>query len=198
MQPAAAAAAAACPCKGSRFLLNTWSAAQHGDEGRLRHLLRDHARDPDKLDEYGRAPLHFAAAGGHAGCVALLLRHGADANASACGALPLHRAAYGGHAGVVSQLLAAGSRRDDRDAATGDLRTPLAKAAACGHAAVCRLLLAAGADAATSDARGRAPWQLVPAAPGGGELELLRAALARGAGVPDAELGAFREGLGDS
>jgi hypothetical protein len=154
----------ACPCKSSRFVANMWTAAHYGDAGRLAHLLSPpHYKPPSVADEYGHTPLHYAAAAGHAECVALLLAAGAAVNAAACGALPLHRAAYGGHARVVAQLLAAGSRVDAPDTATGDGRTPLAKAASNGHAAVVGMLLAAGADAGAVDARGAAAWQLVPA-----------------------------------
>ena len=46
-------------------------------------------------------PLHAAAAGGHAACVALLLEHGASVNARPDGATALHTAADAGLASTV-------------------------------------------------------------------------------------------------
>ena len=55
----------------------------------------------------GFTPLHYAARNGHAGRVALLLRHRAAVAATSGGATALHRAAFCGHEAIVRALLAA-------------------------------------------------------------------------------------------
>lgn len=180
-----------CPCRASKWLANSWTAAQYGDVDRMRHLLLVHGRDPNVKDEYNRTPLHFAAAHGHEDVVRLLLSKAANVNANDCGALPLHRAAYGGHCTIVRLLLKAGGRINDRDSSTGDLRTPLAKAASGGHAQACGVLLEAGADARVSDARGLLPWQLVPLEPGDAAALAVRLGVA--AGIDAGEVARYRE-----
>lgn len=57
----------------------------------------------------GETPLHLAAS--HEGCVAVLLRLGADANAlNRRGETPLHYAARAGRLGAAAALLEAGAR----------------------------------------------------------------------------------------
>ena len=76
-------------------------------------------------------PLHFAAEAGHDAVAALLLKHGADAEApDGDGNMPLAYAARGGHARVVDALLAAGARPSTR-AGTAASHNPLRKSANC-------------------------------------------------------------------
>lgn len=64
-------------------------------------------------DLEGRTPLHIAAWQGHTGTVELLLRHGADVNATDREQrTPLQSAAWQGHESVVWLLLKAGARSD--------------------------------------------------------------------------------------
>ena len=64
-------------------------------------------------DLEGRTPLHIAAWQGHTAMVELLLRHGADVNATDREQrTPLQSAAWQGHENVVWLLLKAGARSD--------------------------------------------------------------------------------------
>lgn len=152
-----------CPCKRGSFEGNLWSAAQWGQEERVRHLLSAaHSADPNKVDEEGYTALIFAAQKGHDGVIRALLAAGALVSAGGCGATPLHRAAYSGHTTALRLLLAAPSARhilDARDSSTGDLRTALGKAAWQGHADAVRLLLESGADPRIASRNGRTPLQ---------------------------------------
>ena len=73
----------------------------------MRALLERDRGARDARDGAGYAALHYAARAGHAEVVALLLRAGADPNATTCagGASPLHRAAYMGREECVGMLL---------------------------------------------------------------------------------------------
>ena len=76
----------------------------------------------------GYTPLHYAARGGHAACVTLLLQARASVLArTQGGATPLMRAAFAGHADVCTLLLRAGSAAEAQDA---DGETAAHKAAA--------------------------------------------------------------------
>jgi ankyrin repeat protein len=127
------------------------SAAFLGDAEQLTRALDSGARLTDPATDVDL--LSWAAAGGSAATVRVLLDRGADPD---CGAL--HAAAATGSAPVVELLLQAGADVDGRDRDTG--RTPLHTAVAAlasgpgdGVAAVVALLLDAGADvnATTSD-----------------------------------------------
>jgi ankyrin repeat protein len=71
----------------------------------------------DATNKAGRTALHVAANGGHAACVAYLLAHRADANASDDKFLwtPLHAASAAGHADVCALLIAAGADAEAAD-----------------------------------------------------------------------------------
>jgi ankyrin repeat protein len=127
------------------------SAAFLGDAEQLTRALDSGARLTDPATDVDL--LSWAAAGGSAATVRVLLDRGADPD---CGAL--HAAAATGSAPVVELLLQAGADVDGRDRDTG--RTPLHTTVAAlasgpgdGVAAVVTLLLDAGADvnATTSD-----------------------------------------------
>lgn len=118
--------------------------------GRLDELTA-HLDDGGALDDgtSGVDLLSWAALGGSADAVRLLLERGADADGGA-----LQAAASGGHLEVVRLLLDAGADVDRRDPDTG--RVPLHAAVTAGaedSPAVVEALLAAGADvnATTSD-----------------------------------------------
>lgn len=119
--------------------------------------------------QLGTTPLHMAAAGGHAGTVAALLRAGLSRDArTKVQRTALHVAAGAGHAAVVAALLAAGASVEPCDM----LRmTPLHWAARRRHRHVAALLLAAGADPARQDKFRQTPLSLATAA---GDPALLR------------------------
>lgn len=98
------------------------------------------------VDEYGRTPLHYAAADGLADEVTRLLSTGADANAQDDdGWTPLHFAAQANSAEITRALLSAGAKTELKDSYGN---TPLFRAvfASQGDGAVIRLLLNAGAN----------------------------------------------------
>ena len=94
----------------------------------------------------GYTPLHYAARGGHAACVTLLLQARASVLArTQGGATPLMRAAFAGHADVCTLLLRAGSAAEAQDA---DGETAAHKAAAQRQDATLAVLLKAAPGAA--------------------------------------------------
>ncbi|CAD5123429.1 DgyrCDS11779 [Dimorphilus gyrociliatus] len=98
--------------------------------------------------------LFEAAVHGHADCVQLLLKHGADVNAqsssntspsngsSVNGNTALHYAACAGHVDVVKVLVEAGANVEEQNE---NGHTPLMEAASAGHVPVSKLLLDYGA-----------------------------------------------------
>jgi ankyrin repeat protein len=98
-------------------------------------------------DEFGRSPLHYAAANGDVTEVSRLLAGGADPAApDAVGFTPLHFAAQEQHPAAIDLLLAAGADLQARDR-WGN--TPLWRAVFTAHGdnTAAARLLAAGADA---------------------------------------------------
>src|ERR1700744_5067031 len=77
------------------------------DSATLKHAAFRGQTEPDSD---GDTPLMLAAAQGHAGVVAVLLRNGADVDAhNDRGETALHQAAYGGGAAGAGSLLGAGA-----------------------------------------------------------------------------------------
>ena len=97
-------------------------------------------------DARGWAPLHIAAARGHAHVLRRLLRAGADASSIEleCNKTALHWACFYGREDCVTELLSFGAEINAVNH-LGD--TPAHEAARGGHAGCLRRLLAAGADA---------------------------------------------------
>ncbi len=98
------------------------------------------------LDEYGRTPLHYAAADGLADEVSRLLSTGADTNAQDDdGWTPLHFAAQANSSAVTAALLSAGANTELKDSYGN---TPLFNAvfASQGDGTVIQLLINAGAN----------------------------------------------------
>ncbi|SCX52368.1 Ankyrin repeat [Klenkia marina] len=120
------------------------AAAYLGDTARL--AARLDSGESSVHDDAETSLLQFAALGGSASAVQLLLDRGADPDDGA-----LLAAAHAGQPEIVQQLLTAGARVDRRDPETG--RTALHAAVEVGHLESVRALLAAGADreATTSD-----------------------------------------------
>jgi ankyrin repeat protein len=104
--------------------------AVHGHDDCLTALL-DHPSSPavdvNLLDKEGSTPLHKAAYFGHAECVKLLLRAGADVMLQdGEGSTPLHKAAFSGQATSAALLIQAGADVEAQDREDG---TPLHNAA---------------------------------------------------------------------
>lgn len=101
--------------------------------------------EPD-VDEFGRTPLHYAAADGDSVLVQRLIASGADVNALDVNRwTPLHFAAQAVSATVAAKLIEAGANVAIRDRFGN---TPLFRAvfSSSGDGSVIELLLSAGAD----------------------------------------------------
>jgi ankyrin repeat protein len=110
--------------------------------------------------EYGRTPLHYAAADGDAVRASELLTAGLDPGApDDKGWTPLHFAAQANSEAVTRLLLDAGAAVDPQDA---DGNTPLARAvfSSKGTGAVIELLRSRGADPHRRNSHGMSPLGL--------------------------------------
>lgn len=90
-------------------------------------------------DSCGTPPLLLAAGNNRGSVVALLLKHGANPNATetALNTTPLHWASYKGHITIIEMLLQAGADVNARDKVG---RSPLDMAADGGQTAVIKFL----------------------------------------------------------
>ena len=112
------------------------------------------------VDEYGRTPLHYAAADGHAEEVIRLLAVGANPNAQDDnGWSALHFAAQAVSPVVTEALLAAGANTELRDSFGN---TALSKAVfeSRGNGSVIQILRRAGADPHAANSSGVTPLSL--------------------------------------
>ncbi len=112
------------------------------------------------IDEYGRTPLHYAAAGGDSKQAQALIHEGADVNAQDDnGWTPLHCAAQADSATVTSDLIEAGAIVAIRD---NFGNTPLFRAVftSKGDGSVIELLRSAGADPNAPNDSGVTPLEL--------------------------------------
>ncbi|CAG7949620.1 unnamed protein product [Penicillium salamii] len=133
-------------------LLNSSSRIHHGVD--ITEGL-NHRKD---LQEYkNRTPLSWAAQGGRAEIVQLLLQSGlSEDNMDTGGRTPLSRASENGHEAVVRLLIGNGA---DVNANGNDGWTPLQWASSNGHEAVARLLIHNGADVNACSNDGWTPLQ---------------------------------------
>ncbi|KAL8724506.1 MAG: hypothetical protein Q9181_006794 [Wetmoreana brouardii] len=106
-------------------------------------------------DEFGKAPLAWAALNGHEAVVELLLERGAHIDSKdAIGYTPLFCAAENGHKAMVKLLVEHGAQVDKKS--TSGL-TPLSLAAQCGSEEVVELLLQHGAQVDSKHGGGKTP-----------------------------------------
>ena len=151
-------------------------AAQRGDLGAVRNLLRDGA-DVNAPQGDGMTALHWAAERGDGPLCEVLLYAGArvDAGTRIGHYTPLHLAARAAHAAVAGMLIEAGS--DPGAATTNSGATPLHLAAASGDPRVIEVLAAAGADVNAREAAwGQTPLIFAAAANRVAAVEALLAA----------------------
>jgi ankyrin repeat protein len=105
---------------------------------------RDRNTDPDVEGIDGQTPLHVAASEGRGEIAGLLIRAGAEVNATDdIRETPLHKAARANRPEVAKRLAWAGANVEAREGAGN---TPLHVAAAEDNTEVARVLLAAGSD----------------------------------------------------
>lgn len=130
-------------------------AAKYGEAQALAEALAASAEAANAVDPQGCTPLYWAARNGHAKCVDVLLRAGADKEAGDKGGwTPLHVSAANGRTECVEQLLAAGALVDARDKYGN---TPLSHAASNGRLASIHALLRAGSNKDAQDESGWTP-----------------------------------------
>ena len=133
------------------------SRADTGGGPAVVRALLEYGADPNARGPDGRAALHLAAQSGNLDLIAVLLAHGADANATdEAGTTPLVatlRRKSQQRSAAMAALLAGGA---DPNVRMGS-ETPLHKVARDNDHAIAKLLLAHGANAAILDTRGRTP-----------------------------------------
>ena len=139
------AAAGVAPASAAQLPSRVADAAQRGDVGEVRRLLRAGA-DVNAPQGDGMTALHWAAERGDAELAGVLLFAGArvDAGTRIGHYTPLHLAARGAREAVTRRLLEAGS--DPNAVTTNSGVAPLHLASAAGDPAVIRALIEGGAE----------------------------------------------------
>lgn len=128
---------------------------------KLIHLGRERV-DPASRDNYGKTPLHYAAAGGYCNIMKLLLSHCVDPNCKDhFRSTPLMEAASWGQRAAFQLLLDLGPDQVDPNAADSHQRTVLHLAARQGFEDIVRSLLSISKVRMAAD-RGTKSWVPVP------------------------------------
>jgi ankyrin repeat protein len=144
------------------------------------------------VNRYGVPPLSLAATNGNAAMLELLLKAGANPDATQSeGETALMTAARTGIPAAVATLLAHGAEVNAKEAWRG--QTALMWAAAEGHADAIQVLLEAGAQI---NARSNAGWTALLFAAREGQIPAVKALLAGGANVDDTLLARPGRGRG--
>jgi len=131
--------------------------------GRITHLVRLLARDPELVNSYsddGFQPLGLACFFGHLDAADYLVRAGANVNSASNneqGFTPLHSAVAGRHIPIMKMLLKNGANPNVRD---GSGNTPLHTAAFNGDLESIQALILGGADLKIRNANGKIPFDL--------------------------------------
>jgi ankyrin repeat protein len=133
--------------------------AARGKNGELRRALEKNAAGlVAARDRKEKTPLHTAVSCENRAAMEMLVKHGADMNATdITGMTPLHVAAMLGRAEEAGWLLDHGARRDERDS-FGD--TPVHTAAVFGQGGVIEVLAARGAPLNAPNSAGKTPVML--------------------------------------
>lgn len=147
--------------------LTVWEAAAIGDSARLAAVLDADPSLIDRAASDGYLPLGLASFFGHADCVALLLRRGADVNAISRNAMllrPLHSAVCSDNAdkaALIARLLLRAGAQVDAVQERG--YTALHRAADRGALELVEMLIRAGADPRLRADNRRTPAQMAAA-----------------------------------
>ena len=130
-------------------------AARSGHTNVVKMLL-DKGAKPDKFNDFGRSPLHWASNNNYVDVVQLLLDSDANPNLATTdeNLTPLFFAAFWDSKDVVPILLDNGA---DPNKASSDGTTPLILAACFDHKDIIQLLLDGGADPNKADEEGATP-----------------------------------------
>ncbi len=152
------------------------SAAEYNQVGAMEVLLKGGAmaEDVNATDErLNQTALHYAAYGGHAEAVKVLLARGADPDsASTLGYTPLHHAAFWGYVDVTLLLLRTGKVRVDAQDEKG--QTPLFLATWNGHLKTVLALLKSGSADPEVPATGVLGWSSLHWAASIGRTDMVR------------------------
>ncbi|EEE57026.1 hypothetical protein OsJ_06802 [Oryza sativa Japonica Group] len=142
----------------------------------VRYLL-DHGAHPEKADNKGFTPLHFAAEEGYCNVVELLLAKGAQVDSMSVRGTPLHLAATNGQHRVVKILL---DHNADCNKIVSAVYTPLLVAIYGSSLKCVKLLIKAGADV-------NGVGNITPLIASVGSTEIMKCLLEAGAdpNVPD-------------
>lgn len=131
-------------------------AAQGGDVKSLRILLEDWKLPVNFCDEKGLTPLHYAARHQKLDCVELLIKHGADIQATCKERTPLFEAVESEDLLITKALIDAGATANPVE---GQLSV-IHEAASCGNLALMQLLEQAGAKLNALDSYGCNPLHI--------------------------------------